>query len=456
MTKAAFELSEKYDCPVIIRMTTRLSHSKSFCAVKDRVDVPIKEYVKNTSKNVMVPALAMKRRVEIERRFERLAEYTEENRVNYQGGSGKKGVIASGMAYNFAMEVFGSTVRYLKLGFTNPLPRGLIKSFCEELEEVYIIEETEPYIESAVLALGIAGLKIHGKDMFPRYGELTPDIIRKCALGKDLPQMKGEPEMVVPRPPALCAGCPHRGFFYTAAKKKNTVISGDIGCYTLAFAKPYDAMDWTVCMGSSISAGHGAQKVFNMKGEGKRVISVLGDSTFLHSGMTSLLEVVYNNSNTINVILDNRITGMTGHQQNPASGFNAKGEPASAVNFEALVKAIGIKNVVTVDPNDLSAVDKALDLAYALDEPSVIITRWPCVLKRITQAEKEEFENPFTKKARVDEDKCIKCKLCLKCGCPALSISEDSGKAVIDPAQCVGCGVCSQVCPKNAIEEVQK
>ena len=359
------------------------------------------------------------------------------------------GVIASGMCYYYAKEVFGDAVSYLKLGFTWPLPETLIRRFCEAHEMVYIIEETDPYIEEAVCMLGFGG-KLRGKNIMPRFGELTPDVIRAACFGKSADMIDCAGLSIVPRPPVLCAGCPHRGFFYELGKTKNIMVSGDIGCYTLAYAEPYNAMDLTICMGASFSAGHGAQKVFK-RGSGRRVVAVLGDSTFFHTGINSLVEVVYNNSNTVCVVLDNAITGMTGHQNNPGNGLNARGEIANRTSIEAVARAIGVKHIAVLNPNDLKAVRETLDAMLSLDEPSLIITRWPCVLKRITQAEKEEFANPFTTSCKIDEEHCVGCKLCLKCGCPALSFDTTLKKAQIDPAHCVGCAVCKQICPQNAI-----
>ncbi|MDR1773264.1 MAG: indolepyruvate ferredoxin oxidoreductase subunit alpha, partial [Clostridioides sp.] len=376
MTVAAYKISEDFNTPVIIRSTTRLSHSKSLVECYDRDEVGIKEYVKNVRKTVTVPANAVNLRIAVEERMKKLSDFsntTDLNCVEY--GDKKIGVITSGMCYNFAKEVFGEDVSYLKLGFTNPLPLKKIKEFAKEVGKVYVIEEDDPFIEEQIKAFGVECI---GKELFPTYGEMTPDVIRK-ALGKENEIIETNKELIVPRPPSFCAGCPHRGFFYQLGKKKNVVIAGDIGCYTLGFSSPYNALDWVICMGGSFSSGHGAQKVFNMvEGNKKRVVSVLGDSTFLHTGINSLVDVAYNKGNSISVILDNRITGMTGHQENPASGYTLQGEKTNEVNIEEMVRACGIKNVRTVNPNDLKAVNEVLDWALALDEASVIITRWPC------------------------------------------------------------------------------
>ena len=452
MLKEAFEISEKYDTPVLFRVTTRLCHSKGIVECSDRVEVPIKEYIKNPKKNLTVPAHARVRRVEIDDRMSKLLEYSNNTHLNnYEINDTKIGIVASGMCYTYAKEVFGDNASYMKLGFTNPLPMEKIKEFASKVDNVYVIEENDPFIEEQLKANNI---KCHGKDIFPSYGELTPDVIRKSVFGKTNDTIDYNKDLVVNRPPGLCAGCPHRGFFYELGKRKNVMVTGDIGCYTLGFAPPYNAMDTTICMGASLSSGHGAQKVFNMKENNKiRVVGVLGDSTFFHTGINSLLDVVYNKGNSISVILDNRITGMTGHQQNPGTGYTLQGDVTSEVNIEELVKACGVKHIRTINPNNLSQVKETLDWAFNLEEPSVIITRWPCALKKFSRQDIEEFNNPFTSKCSIDTDKCIGCKLCMKTGCPAISFKSEEKLVCIDKNQCVGCEVCSQVCPKDAISK---
>ena len=452
MLKEAFEISEKYDTPVLFRVTTRLCHSKGIVECSDRVEVPIKEYIKNPKKNLTVPAHARVRRVEIDDRMSKLLEYSNNTHLNnYEINDTKIGIVASGMCYTYAKEVFKDNASYMKLGFTNPLPMEKIKEFASKVDNVYVIEENDPFIEEQLKANNI---KCHGKDIFPSYGELTPDVIRKSVFGKTNDTIDYNKDLVVNRPPGLCAGCPHRGFFYELGKRKNVMVTGDIGCYTLGFAPPYNAMDTTICMGASLSSGHGAQKVFNMKENNKmRVVGVLGDSTFFHTGINSLLDVVYNKGNSISVILDNRITGMTGHQQNPGTGYTLQGDVTSEVNIEELVKACGVKHIRTINPNNLSQVKETLDWAFNLEEPSVIITRWPCALKKFSRQDIEEFNNPFTSKCSVDTDKCIGCKLCMKTGCPAISFKSEEKSVFIDKNQCVGCEVCSQVCPKDAISK---
>ena len=416
------------------------------------VEVPINEYIKNPKKNLTVPAHARIKRVELEDRMKKLLKYSNSTSLNnYEINDTKIGIVASGMCYTYAKEVFKDDASYMKLGFTNPLPMEKIKEFASKVDNVYVIEENDPFIEEQLKANNI---KCHGKDIFPSYGELTPDVIRKSVFGKTNDTIDYNKDLVVNRPPGLCAGCPHRGFFYELGKRKNVMITGDIGCYTLGFAPPYNAMDTTICMGASLSSGHGAQKVFNMKENNKiRVVGVLGDSTFFHTGINSLLDVVYNKGNSISVILDNRITGMTGHQQNPGTGYTLQGDVTSEVNIEELVKACGVKHIRTINPNNLSQVKETLDWAFNLEEPSVIITRWPCALKKFSRQDIEEFNNPFTFKCSVDTDKCIGCKLCMKTGCPAISFKSEEKLVCIDKNQCLGCEVCSQVCPKDAISK---
>jgi len=454
MTKAAFELSEKYDTPVMIRMTTRVCHSKGIVQCVDREEKGIIPYVKDINKYVTVPAVARKLRVKVEERQKKLLEFSNTTELNFiEWNDTKIGVIASGACYSYAKEVFGNTISYLKLGFTQPLPNEKIKEFCSTVKKVYVIEENDPYIEEQVKILGF---ECHGKDTFPAYGEMLPEVIRASVFGETMKTVEYNENEVVARPPSLCAGCPHRGFFYELGKRKNVFMSGDIGCYSLAFAEPYNAIDHNICMGASMSIGHGAQKVFNMQENNKmRVVSMLGDSTFFHTGINSLIDVIYNNSNTVNVILDNRITGMTGHQENPGSGYTVQGDPAATLNIESIVKAVGFKNVALINPNDLKSVKETLDWALSLDEPSVIITRWPCVLKKFSKEDKEEFSTAFMTKCSVDEEKCVGCKACIKTGCPAISYNKKTKLANIDKNTCVGCEVCQQVCPVKAIGKVE-
>jgi len=451
MVKAAMEISEQFDSVVLMRMTTRVCHSKTLVNEGEVMAQVKKPYVKNKGKYDLVPAVSRQLRVNLEARLKKLADFAETTALNYVEWNDKRiGVVASGIGYQYAKEVFGDSVSYFKLGFTHPLPINKLKTFAAQVETVYVVEELEPYLEEQLHAAGIACV---GKDKLPKWGELSPDIIAKAFLGKENAVTAYNKALVVDRPPTLCAGCPHRSFFYELAKRKNTMISSDIGCYGLGGAEPLNAKDTCICMGGGPSIGHGAQTVFNHFGEDMRVVSVVGDSTFLHTGMNSLLTSVYNKSNVIHCILDNRITGMTGHQENPASGFTLQGEPAKLVDIPELCKALGAEHIKVVNPMDLEELQEAFDWAYTLTEPSVIITRWPCALKKLTAADKTEFGD-YKGLCVVDEAACIGCNLCLKTGCPALRFNKAAKKVVIDKGQCAGCAVCAQVCPKKAIAEV--
>ena len=450
MIKKAFEISEKYDTPVLYRLTTRLCHSKSIVECNERKEVGIKEYVKDANKYVTVPAVSRKLRVKVEERLKKLTDYSNTTEFNYMEiNNSKVGVIVSGMCFNFAKEVFKENVSYLKLGFTFPMPDEKIKEFSSEVDKIYIIEENDGFIEEHVKSLSI---ECYGKDILPAYGEMTPDVIRKSIFKENFKHEDIDPDLVIPRPPTFCAGCPHRGLFYELGKRKDVVVAGDIGCYTLGFSAPYNSMDCCVCMGASLGSGHGAQQVFNMvEGNKKRVVGVLGDSTFFHTGINGLFDVIYNKGNSISIILDNRITGMTGHQQNPGSGYTLQGEKTTEISIEEIVKACKVKNVRVINPNKLSEVNDALDWALSNKEASVIITRWPCALKKFLPQDIEEFNNPFKDRCTIVEDLCIGCKKCTKTGCPAISYNKENKKAIIDKNQCLGCEVCAQVCPKEAI-----
>ena len=450
MIKKAFEISEKYDTPVLYRLTTRLCHSKSIVECNERKEVGIKEYVKDANKYVTVPAVSRKLRVKVEERLKKLIDYSNTTEFNYMEiNNSKVGVIVSGMCFNFAKKVFKENVSYLKLGFTFPMPDEKIKEFSSEVDKIYIIEENDGFIEEHVKSLSI---ECYGKNTFPPYGEMTPDIIREAVTGKTFEHLDINEELLIPRPPTFCPGCPHRGLFYELGKRKDVVVTGDIGCYTLGFSAPYNSMDCCVCMGASLGSGHGAQQVFNMvEGNKKRVVGVLGDSTFFHTGINGLFDVIYNKGNSISIILDNRITGMTGHQQNPGSGYTLQGEKTTEISIEEIVKACKVKNVRVINPNKLSEVNDALDWALSNKEASVIITRWPCALKKFSPQDIEEFNNPFKDRCTIIEDLCIGCKKCTKTGCPAISYNKENKKAIIDKNQCLGCEVCAQVCPKEAI-----
>lgn len=455
MIKLAFEISEKFNTLVLFRVTTRLCHSKGLVTLAPRNEVGIKPYEKIV-KRVTVPANARLLRVDVENREKELYKFSNETPLNYMeiNDGAKVGVISSGMCFNFAKEVFGKDASYLKLGFTNPMPDEKIKEFASKVETIYIVEENDKFIEDHVKSLGIDCI---GKDVLPAYGEMTSDVIRKSIFKDTFKHEDIEQELVIPRPPTFCAGCPHRGLFYELGKRKDIVVAGDIGCYTLGYSDPYNAMDFVVCMGASLSSAHGCQKVLNMVEDNKkRVVGVLGDSTFFHTGINSLVDVIYNKGNSISIILDNRITGMTGHQQNPGSGFTLQGEDTVSIDIETVVRALGAKNVRVINPNKLDEVKDALDWAIGLDEASVIITRWPCALKRFSKADIDEFGQVFSDKCKVDEEKCIGCKKCTKTGCPAISVDKETKKASIDRNQCLGCEICLQVCPKDAIVKEEK
>jgi len=451
MIVTAMEISEKYDTPVLFRMTTRVCHSKSLVEFGERQEIAKKPYVKNLQKFDLVPAVSRKLHVILEGKLKELEAFSNETSLNViQWNDNKIGIISAGAAYQYAQEVFGTTASYLKIGFSYPLPMEKIRAFAQKVETLYVIEELEPFMEEQIKAAGIACI---GKEKIPNCGELNPEIIAKALLGAEKTLIVVDTDLVPGRPPILCAGCPHRGFFYELAKKKNIMITGDIGCYGLGGADPLNAKDTCICMGAASSMGHGAQKIFNKFNENMRTVGVMGDSTFFHTGMNSLLNVAYNRSNTITVILDNRITGMTGHQENPGSGFTLQGMPTKIVDIPQLVKALGIDNIKIVNPLNLQEVKEALDWALTFDEPTVIITRWPCVLKKHSEKDKNEFGN-YIGTCKVDEEKCIGCKMCLKTGCPALSFNKETKKVKIDVGQCVGCKVCLQVCPKKAINKV--
>ncbi len=433
-TKLAFEISERFDTPVIVRMSTRVSHSQSAVELNEREEIVLKDYKKNPSKYVMMPAYARGRHIFVEQRTLDEIEYAESCDINTVEDNGADiGVITSGISYVYSKEALGDRVNYLKLGIVYPLPKKLIEDFCKKCKKVYVIEELDPFIENHCKALG---LEVVGKEIFSMLGEYSQSLIAERVFGekKDYTELD---EQIPVRPPVMCAGCPHRGLFYCLSKLGLTV-SGDIGCYTLGAAAPLTAMDSTICMGASISALHGFNKA--REGADKKSVAVIGDSTFMHSGMTGLVNIAYNASNSLVIILDNSITGMTGHQQNPTTGKNLKGDPAAAVNLEELCKAIGIKNVSVVDPYNMSECEKVIKEKVELDEPCVIISRRPCALLKYVK------HNP---PLNVESDKCVGCKQCLKIGCPAISIHDK--KCEIDSTQCVGCGICKEMCRLGAI-----
>ncbi|MCM1227925.1 MAG: indolepyruvate ferredoxin oxidoreductase subunit alpha [Clostridium sp.] len=435
--KKAYELSEQFDTPVIVRMSTRAAHSQSSVELGEREDIPLKAYVKNPQKYVMTPAFGRERHKFVEERTVKLVEYAETSSLNsIEINGGDIGVITSGIAYQYAKEALGGKAAYLKLGIVNPLPINIIKDFAAKFKKVYVIEELDDIIETHCKKHGI---NVVGKEIFGFCGELSQSVITEKILGKknDFTQF---PENVPVRPPIMCAGCPHRGLFYALAKNKITV-SGDIGCYTLGAAAPLNSMDTNICMGASVSAIHGMNKIWGSGGE-KKTIAVIGDSTFIHSGITGLINISYNATNSTVIILDNSITGMTGHQQNPTTGYNLKGDPAAKVSLEELCRAVGINRVRIADPYNMKETEKAVLEELEVQEPSVIISRRPCALLKYVK-----HKPPLN----VDKDKCKGCKMCLKIGCPAISVKN--GKAEIDRTLCVGCGICTEMCGLGAIAE---
>lgn len=437
--KEAYRISEQFDIPVLFRTTTRVSHSKSLVTFGERHEVPPVTYRRNAAKNVSAPANAYKNHSKLEQNLASLEEYGCTSSLNKLEINGSKvGVITASIAYQYAKDVFPADTSFLKLGLTYPLPIKLIRDFASRVEKLYIIEELEPFMEEQIKAAGIPCI---GKELVSRLYELNPQRLQEMLFGIR-PQVKELPVKAVSRPPALCPGCPHRGFFYTMSKGKDFVICGDIGCYTLGASAPLNAMDACVCMGGGFSVGMGMAKGFEAAGiTGKKVFGVLGDSTFFHSGMTGAVEILYNHGNLIPVVLDNSITGMTGQQDNPGSGFTLQGDIATSIRIEDVLKAYGYQNIFIVDPQDLTAMQQAVDDALASQVPAAIITRRPCLLiKRIKHD---------TGLCEVDTGKCISCKKCLKVGCPAVMMKD--GTSRIDPVQCVGCTVCAQVCPTGAI-----
>jgi len=439
--KKAYEISETFDAPVLLKMCTRVAHSQSIVETSDRVEKEQVEYVKNPSKYIMMPGFAKKRHPVVEERTKKLADFaagSDLNRIE-KGKDTKLGIITAGTCYQYVKEVCGDDVSILKLGMVWPLSEKLIKEFASSVEKVIVVEELDGFIEGFCNAIGI---ETEGKSLFSDIDELSQN---KVAKGLGIEYNGGEAvDAIIPnRPPVMCAGCPHRGLYYVLSKLKLNVI-GDIGCYTLGAVAPLNAVDSVICMGASVSGVHGFNKAHDGKTDGKTV-AVIGDSTFMHSGMTGLVNISYNNSNSTVIILDNSITGMTGHQHNPTTGYNLKGDPAAKVDLEALCKAIGINSVRVVDPYDIAMCENVIKEELAKNEPSVIISRRPCALLKYVK-----HSSPI----KVDADKCKSCKMCMKIGCPAISIVN--GKAVIDATLCTGCGVCTQLCKFGAMQEGTK
>lgn len=431
--KLAYEISEQFDTPVLIKMCTRVAHSQSVVETSERVEFST-AYEKNIAKYVMMPGNAKKRHPIVEERMRRLIDFAETTPINrVEFFTDELGIITSSTCYQYVKEVFGEGASVLKLGMINPLPVELIKNFASKVKRLVVVEELDPIIETHVKTLG---LEVEGANLLPRIDEFSQNLIAQ-AFGKKISSGIALNDAIPNRPPVMCAGCPHRGLFYALKKRKCTVL-GDIGCYTLGAVPPLSTIELTLCMGASIGATHGFNKMLGSQSESKTV-AVIGDSTFMHSGMTGLANVAYNQSNSTVIILDNSITGMTGHQQNPSTGLNIKGDPAGKIDLEALCRAMGINRVRVVDPYNLAECDVAIKEELAAAEPSVIISRRPCALLKTVK-----HKPPL----KVDAQKCIGCKSCMKIGCPAISMVD--GKAVVDSTQCVGCGVCSQLCPKKA------
>ena len=435
-TKLAFELSEKYNTPVFLKMCTRIAHSQSIVETGERVERDVIPYVKDVH-NVMTPANAKVRHPIVEERTRKLIEYAETAPVNrVEMGGTKMGIIASSTSYQYVKETFGDSVSVLKLGMIWPLPDKLIRDFAAKVDKLVVVEELDPFIEEHCRQLG---LEVSGKDILPMCDEFSQNLLAE-RFGLPVPASRSLDETIPVRPPVMCSGCPHRGMFYTLMKQNCTVI-GDIGCYTLGSAAPLLAMDINICMGASVSAEHGFNVALGKASQNKTV-SVIGDSTFVHSGMTSLANIAYNQSASTVIILDNSITGMTGHQQNPTTGQTLQGDPTYAINLEELCHAVGIKRVRVEDPYNLKAMETILKEELAVDEPSVIIARRPCALLKTVKHHPPRV---------VNRDACKACKVCFKIGCPAITWKD--GKSHVDETLCVGCGLCAQVCPFGAIEE---
>ena len=437
-TKLAYEISENFDTPVFLRLSTRVSHSQSLVELSERKEVPVKDYEKNIRKNVMMPANAVLRHVEVEKRTLALSEYAESADINKIDDNGSDiGVICAGIAYEYVKEAVGNSADVLKLGMVYPMPKQKILDFAKKHKKVYVVEELDPFIENFCRANGV---EVIGKSEFSLLGEYTPAQIAKVVLGKDAAKSVEIPEAIPVRPPVMCAGCPHRGTFYVL-KKLGLTVSGDIGCYTLGAVAPLASVDTTICMGASVSAALGMAKARG-KEFNKKLVSVIGDSTFIHSGITGLIDIVYNKGNNTVIILDNSITGMTGHQDNPTTGRTIKGEPTRQVDLIALCRACGIDNVVVADPFDIKNFEKVVKTEVEREEPSVIIAQRPCALLKTVK---------YTGHCEISQEKCKNCKMCMKLGCPAISVVDN--KVVIDQTQCNGCGLCVNVCPFGAIKK---
>ena len=438
MAKAAFEISEEFDTPVFIKMCTRVAHSQSIIETGERKEKELQEYVKNPSKYIMMPGNAIRRHPFVEERTNKLREYAETTDFNFiDEGDGSRdfAIITSSTSYQYVKEVFKDSVSVLKLGMIHPLPIKKIRDFAENYKKIYVIEELDPFIEEHCKNIG---LDVIGKDMFSILGEFSQKTIAKAFGLEDKYSVTLDTDIPV-RPPMMCAGCPHRGIYYVLSKNKINVL-GDIGCYTLGAQPPLNALDSTLCMGASVSGLHGFNKAGGEKSE-KNTVCVIGDSTFIHSGVTGLINISYNQSNSTVIILDNSITGMTGHQQNPTTGYTIKGDPTAKISLEDLCHSIGIEYVKVVDPYDLKQCEETVKEALSIDKPCVIISRRPCVLLKYVK-----HNSPV----RVNKDKCRSCRKCMSFGCPAISFTD--GHAKVDQTLCVGCDVCTKLCPFDAFE----
>lgn len=444
--KYAYEISEKFDTPILFRTTTRVNHSKGLVEQGGRVEVGVRPYTKNNKKYIMTPANSRVKHPEVEERLKKLQEYSNNcplNRIEW--GNMKIGIITSGISYQYAKEVFGEEASFLKIGMSYPLPDKMIREFAASVEDLYVIEENDPFIENYVKTLGINCI---GKELIPICGELNPDIISKALLKTEGRKLYDVDVKVPPRPPVLCPGCPHRGIFYAVSKYKDIIATSDIGCYTLGMGEPLNVGDTIICMGAGFTAAIGFEKAARMGNRKNKIFGFVGDSTFFHSGITGLIDAVYNNSPIVAVILDNSITAMTGHQENPGTGKTLMGEIAQVVDIEKIVRAIGIKpeNLRIVDPYNLPLTEAAVKEAYNATEPFVIITKQPCALIKEVQKKRAHMYS------FIHQEKCKKCKACIRTGCPAISFKN--GQVTIDRSMCNGCELCKQVCKFDAIEKV--
>ena len=436
--KEAYRISEKYNTPVFVKMCTRVAHSQSIVETEERVLPDQVPYVKDPTK-VMMTKNSRDAHVRVEQRTKDLIEYAETSDINrIEWGDTSVGIITSSTSYQYAKEVFGDKASVLKLGMIYPLPSKLILDFASKVDKLIVLEELDPIIENHVKVLGLQPI---GKETFPICGEFSQNLVREC-MGEEAKKGVKLEDEIPGRPPVMCAGCPHRGIFYTL-KKNKCMVYGDIGCYTLGAIAPLNSMDLNVCMGASCSGLHGFNLAMGKAGE-KHSVGIIGDSTFMHSGMTGICDISYNMTNSTVIILDNSITGMTGHQQNPTTGKNLRGEPAGKVNLEALCRALGFNRVRVVDPYNLQECDTVLKEELEAEEPSIIISRRPCVMIKGTV-----HRSPL----KPDVDKCVGCKACMQIGCPAISVRDK--KVVIDETLCIDCGVCSQMCKFGALNHVE-